>query len=69
LVQTEPGDVVLVELSPDRLIERGRIPALDSKTWNNLCVYGNLLLVRNAVEAACYELPLADGGAPSPAAL
>jgi outer membrane protein assembly factor BamB len=60
LVQSEPGDVVLVELSPDGLIERGRIPALSDKTWNNLCLFGNLLLVRNGVEAACYELPVAD---------
>jgi outer membrane protein assembly factor BamB len=61
LVQSEPGPVVLVELSPDRLIERGQIPALSEITWNNLCLFGNLLLVRNAVEAACYELPVADG--------
>jgi outer membrane protein assembly factor BamB len=69
LVQCEPGDVVLVELSPDRLIERGRIPALSDKTWNNLCLFGNLLLVRNGVEAACYELPVVGAAEASERAL
>ncbi len=60
LVLAEFGDLVLIELSPDRLIERGRISALEGKTWNNLCLFGRLLLVRNGTEAACWELPLAE---------
>jgi outer membrane protein assembly factor BamB len=56
LVQAESGDVVLVAARPDRFVELGRFPALDGKTWNNLCLYGRLLLVRNAEQAACYEL-------------
>ncbi len=57
LVQAEEGDLVLVEANPERLVELGRIPALSGKTWNNLCLVGKKLLVRNDREAACYELP------------
>ena len=57
LVQAEHGDVALVEADPERFLELGRIPALSGKTWNNLCLYGKRLLVRNDREAACYELP------------
>lgn len=57
LVQAEEGDVVLVEANPQKLVELGRFQALDGKTWNNPCLFGKLLLVRNAAEAACYELP------------
>ena len=58
LVQAESGEVVMVEANPDRLVELGRIPALTDQTWNNLCLYDHYLLVRNSVEAACYDLPL-----------
>jgi outer membrane protein assembly factor BamB len=57
MVQAESGAVILVEPSPQRLIERGRIAALSSKTWNNPALAGRYLLVRNDREAACYELP------------
>ncbi len=61
LVQTEqPGSVVLVDPSPNKLIELGRIPALSSKTWNCPTLAGKHLLVRNDVEAACYEVRLRD---------
>jgi outer membrane protein assembly factor BamB len=57
LVQAEDGRVALVEANPREHVELGSIQALSDKTWNNLCLYGHKLLVRNAVEAACYELP------------
>ena len=38
------------------LSELSRFPALNGQTWNNLCLSGNNLLVRNAEEAACYEV-------------
>lgn len=62
LIQTEKrgrrfGDVVLVEANPDRFKELAVIPALSHKTWNPPALVGNLLLVRNDREAACYELP------------
>lgn len=56
IVQEEAGRVVLVELSPKKLIERGKLAALSSKTWNQPVLAGNLLLVRNDREAVCYEL-------------
>lgn len=57
IVQVENGEVVLVEPSPEKLIEHGRIKALSSKTWNNPALAGRFLLVRNDSEAVCYELP------------
>ncbi len=32
--------------------------AVEGKTWNNLALAGEYLLVRNGEEAACYRLPL-----------
>jgi outer membrane protein assembly factor BamB len=57
LVQAESGEVVLVEASSERFKELMRFAALDGQTWNNPVVAGRVLLVRNATEAACYELP------------
>lgn len=59
VVQAEAGEVVLVEPSPTKLIELGRIEALSDKTWNNPAWAPPYLLVRNAREAVCFELPLA----------
>lgn len=59
LVQTEEGELVLVEPSPDGLVERARFQALDDKTWNPPALAPPFLLVRNDKEAALYELPLA----------
>ncbi len=58
LVQAESGEVVLVEATPSGHRELGRFAALDGKTWNNPSLYGRYLLVRNAEQAACYELGL-----------
>jgi hypothetical protein len=60
LVLSEEGEVFLIELTPDRAnAVLGRFPAIEGKTWNNFAVVGPHLLVRNAEEAACYELALA----------
>lgn len=59
LVQAESGEMVLVDASPVKHVVRARLAAIDGQTWNNLCLAGNRLLVRNAQEAACYELPTA----------
>jgi outer membrane protein assembly factor BamB len=59
LVETDDGEIVFVELSPESHHELGRFQAIDGQTWNNMCLYGRYLLVRNSGEAACYELPLA----------
>jgi outer membrane protein assembly factor BamB len=63
VVQAESGEVVLVDCSPEKHAVRGRLAAIDGQTWNTLCLSGSRLLVRNAEEAACYELPLVDGHA------
>ncbi len=60
IVQGEDGNVFLVAMTPEAHEELGQFPALDGKTWNNPALVGRLLLVRNAEEAACYELPLAE---------
>ena len=58
LVQAESGEVVLVDASPEKHVVRGRLAAIDGQTWNNLCLSRSRLVVRNAEEAACYELPV-----------
>lgn len=59
LVQAEKGEVVLVGADPEgRGRSLAKLPALNGKTWNNPSLYGKLLLLRNAEEACCYELPL-----------
>lgn len=61
LVLSEQGEVVLIETTPDRPNNvLGRFQAVEGLTWNNLAIYGPYLLVRNAEEAACYKLPLAE---------
>lgn len=68
IVQAESGDVVLVEASPKKHVARAKLAAIAGQTWNNPCLVGSRLLVRNAEEAACYELPLlaAEAGQPAP---
>jgi outer membrane protein assembly factor BamB len=62
LVQTEKGDVVLIEPSPEELIELGRFSALSGKAWNHFALAKPrdraLLIVRNDREMALWELPL-----------
>ncbi|MDB6022684.1 MAG: outer membrane protein assembly factor BamB, partial [Pedosphaera sp.] len=58
LVQTEPGNVVLVEANSNEFRELGRLNALSSKTWNIPAVAGEFFLTRNDQEAVCYRLPL-----------
>ena len=58
IVQTEDGEVVLIEPSPTGLRELTRFQALEGKTWNPPALAGRLLVVRNDREAAAYELPV-----------
>ena len=60
LVLSESGEVILVEASPKKYLELASMQALEGVTWNNPALAGNLLLVRNAEEAACFELPVRD---------
>ncbi len=56
LVLGEQGELALVEARPDRFHEVARIQALEGITWNNPCLYGDHLLLRNAEQAVCYRL-------------
>jgi outer membrane protein assembly factor BamB len=58
LIAAEDGRVVLLRATPKAHIELGSFQALEGKTWNHPVVVGNRLYIRNAQEAACYELPL-----------
>lgn len=60
LVLAESGEIALVELNPDRFKELANMPTIEGKTWNNPCLYGSYLLVRNGERAACYELSLRE---------
>lgn len=58
LVQTESGEVVIIDPDPSRLLVVARFQALDGKTWNPPAFPAPVLLVRNDLEAAAYELTL-----------
>lgn len=63
LVLGETGEIVLVNAIPDDYQERARVPVLTGKTWNHPVLVHDRLYVRNAEQAACYVLPLADASA------
>jgi outer membrane protein assembly factor BamB len=60
LVLSETGELALVEATPEEYRELANMQVLDDAdvTWNNPAFSSPYLLVRNAREAACYELPL-----------
>lgn len=58
LVLTENGELAIVEATPEEFRETMRVAALEGPTWNNLCLYGSYLLIRNARQAACYKLSI-----------
>lgn len=62
VVLSESGELALVEASPKKYRELASFQALapGHVTWNNPAFAPPYLLVRNAREAACYRLPLAD---------
>ena len=57
LIQSEYDGIALVEASPSASASRTN-PGVEGKTWNNPALSGRYLLVRNAEQAACWELPL-----------
>ena len=61
LVQTEKGEIVLVDPRPDELHELTRFTVLEGKSWNPPALSGRRLLVRNHRQMALFELPLAAG--------
>jgi outer membrane protein assembly factor BamB len=50
------GSLAFVKADPSSWIELDRFEALPGKTWNHPALANGLLLVRNAVEMACYDL-------------
>jgi outer membrane protein assembly factor BamB len=56
LVQSEEGELVLVEPNPQEHRELARVTMFTQKTWNPPALAGRYLLVRNDVEAALFEL-------------
>jgi outer membrane protein assembly factor BamB len=60
LVSAEDGRVALLRADPGEHSEAGSFKALEGKTWNHPVVVGDRLYVRNAQEAACYQLTFAE---------
>lgn len=60
LLTAENGDVLLVEPVPEEPRVLGTFKALEGKSWNPPALVGPYLLLRNHLEAACYQIPLLD---------
>ena len=60
LVAAENGAAVLLKADPDEEVALHSFKALEGKTWNHPVVVGDRLYIRNAQEAACHRLPLAE---------
>ena len=57
LLHSEMGELFLIRATPEGVQESGMVPTISGVCWNTLCLYGNRLLVRSEIEAACVELP------------
>ena len=57
VVLSEKGEVIFVRATPDKADELGRFKAISGKTWNHPVIARGHLFVRNAREAACFQLP------------
>lgn len=67
LVISEDGELVLLRATPSKLTELARHQVLDGRTWNHPVLIGNRLYVRNAEEAACFEMPISRTSGNTPA--
>lgn len=56
IVQAEDGYVAVVDAIPEKFTEVTRFNALTDRTWNVPVVNKGRLIVRNASEAACFDL-------------
>jgi outer membrane protein assembly factor BamB len=61
LVQSERGELILIDPNPDQLVELARFQAVEGKAWATPALAGDLLIVRSDVEAACYRMPTQTG--------
>ena len=58
LLHSEYGHLYLIQPNHDEYLELGSFPTIDGVCWNTLCLYGEVLLVRSELEAACFRLPV-----------
>ena len=65
VITSEEGALALVEATPEQYRELTRMQAIDGRTWNLPALSNGLVLVRNHLEAACYDLKDPSAG-PSP---
>jgi len=57
LILSNKGEVILIKATPEAHREIATLKALKGKTWNHPVIAHGKLFVRNAQEAACYQLP------------
>ena len=57
IILGEAGDLALVEMNPDKFVEKANFKALKGgRTWNYPALANGLLFVRNSYEMACFDL-------------
>jgi outer membrane protein assembly factor BamB len=56
VVLSGEGELALVRANPEKLEEAARFQAIRGKTWNHPAIADGKVLVRNAVEMACFEI-------------
>lgn len=59
VILSEQGELVLVKATPTEYTELGRIAAIEGRTWNNPAMRDGRIFVRNHLEMAAYDLPIA----------
>jgi len=58
VILSENGELARVRATPERYQEVSRFQAIEGKTWNHPAIADGKVLVRNAREMACFELPV-----------
>ena len=57
LLHSESGTLYLIQATPDGYEELASFSTISGVCWNTLCLYGDRILVRSEIEAACFQLP------------